>query len=242
MTMPVSTFRRREQRGGAVALVVMGHRLRRGPSSSAATPGCGPSACTEDFSSMHNTIALSGGFRYRPDHVDEFLLEPRVVGQLERLRPDAASNPARPHPLHRALGHPDRLGHRPAAPMRLALRPVILGQLHDLSILSCGIDGLRPRPLRTCPNLPDHPRRTASASSPPWPATPTIACAIAVFAAPSAPSTKPSPAPPHDGPRLRPRQRLQHLTLPLGISNAATGFLMQGSYSNQTLSICATHH
>ena len=57
---------RGEQGGGAVALVVVGHRLRRGPGFIGSDGWVRSSACTEDFSSTHSTIAFSGGFRYRP--------------------------------------------------------------------------------------------------------------------------------------------------------------------------------
>jgi len=55
----------REQRGGAVPLVVMGHR-RRAALDHGSDGWLRSSAWTEDFSSMHNTIAFSGGFRYNP--------------------------------------------------------------------------------------------------------------------------------------------------------------------------------
>ena len=42
-------------------------------------------AVRRDFSSMHSTIAFSGRIQVQTDHVDQFLLELRVVGQLERI-------------------------------------------------------------------------------------------------------------------------------------------------------------
>ena len=52
---------------------------------------------------MHNTIAFSGGFRYRPTTSIELLLELRVVGHLERLdqmrlQAQRPTRPAAPSP------------------------------------------------------------------------------------------------------------------------------------------------
>jgi len=54
-----------EQRGGAVPLVVAGHRARPAPLHGQGRLGASK-ACAEVFSSMHNTTASSGGFKYKP--------------------------------------------------------------------------------------------------------------------------------------------------------------------------------
>ena len=64
ITLPVSTSSA-ANRVVVVAFVVVGHRL--GAAGNHRQRGLGAvSACADDFSSMHSTIALSGGFRYRP--------------------------------------------------------------------------------------------------------------------------------------------------------------------------------
>src|SRR5512144_1334397 len=88
------------------------------------------SACTEDFSSMHSTIAFSGGSR-EPDHVDEFLLELRVIRQLERLHQVRLEPPRGPDPLHRGRADPARLRHGTARPVRLTVRRLLPGTAHD---------------------------------------------------------------------------------------------------------------
>ena len=114
---------RGEQGGGAVALVVVGHRP--GPARTIGSDAWVRSrAWIEDFSSMHNTIAFSGGFRYKPDHVDQLLGEPRIVADLERVDPVRLQPQLGPDPLHRGRTDPDPRRHRPARPVRV--HPAVL--------------------------------------------------------------------------------------------------------------------
>ena len=106
-----------EQGGGAVTLVVVGHRRPRGPGPSAVRPGCGRGPGSEDFSSMHNTTALVGRVQVQADDVDQLLGEPRVVADLERVDPVRLQPELGPDPLHRGRADPDPGGHRPARPV-----------------------------------------------------------------------------------------------------------------------------
>ena len=122
---------RREQRGGAVALVVVGHCGR--PPFLDGQRRLGAVQCLHGGLLVHTQHdRLLRRIEVQTDHVDQFLVELRVVGQLECLD-QVRFEPARgPHPLHRRRGHPSLGGHRPARPVGLAVRRGIPCQVHDL--------------------------------------------------------------------------------------------------------------
>ena len=111
------------------------------------------SACTEDFSSAHSTIAFSGGFRYRPTTSTSFSSN---SGSLDTLNVSTRCG-LRPNSFHTRC---TVLFDTPAAPaIVLVLQCVSPSGRHSsvsvtiFSIVASGIEGLRPRPSRTCPNL-----------------------------------------------------------------------------------------
>src|SRR6476619_3910156 len=149
----------------------------------------------------------------------------------------------RPHPLHGVLRDSDRLGHRPATPVGLALRTIVLRQIQDLlnrllrdrrlttATLANLAQPCHPILGEPCPPVRHRGRRHDNA------------CAIAELATPcdainnAFARTTSRCAPDCDRATDSNSSRC-----PAEISNAATGFLMGGILSNQTLTICETHH
>ena len=120
--LPGQHVQRGEQRGRAVPLVVMGHRLR--PTGHHRQRRLGAVQRLHGgllVHTQHDRVVRR--VQIQPDDIDQLLLEPRIVRQLERLHQMRLQSPRRPDPLHRILRHPDPLRHRPARPMRLT-RPV----------------------------------------------------------------------------------------------------------------------
>ena len=143
---------RREQGGGAVALVVVSHRL--------------PAALRHRQRRLRAVKRLHRGLLVGAQHdrvlrrvqiqthdIDEFLLELRVVGHLERVDLVRFEAQLLPYPMHGALRDPGNPGHRPCAPMRLALRPVFLGERHDPLQRGVWDRGLAASPLTDLPEL-----------------------------------------------------------------------------------------
>ena len=122
---------RGEQGGGAVALVVMGHRL---------TPALDHrQRCLGAVEGLHRGLLIGAQhdrllrrIQVQPDDIDQLLLEARIVGQLERLDQVRFEAPRRPHLLHSRFRHPGGRSHRPAAPMDFTGRAVVQCQIHDL--------------------------------------------------------------------------------------------------------------
>src|ERR1700694_5215891 len=120
-----------EQGGGAVPLVVVGHRLA--PPLDHRQRRLRAVQCLHRgllVRAQHDRLLRRG--HVQPDDIDQFLLETRVVGQLERRHPMRFEPPRMPYQLHRRLRHPCRSSHRPTAPMGFTLRAVVLCQIDDL--------------------------------------------------------------------------------------------------------------
>ena len=128
---------RGEQGGGAVALVVVGHRassaLLHRQRRLGAVQGLDLRLLIH---AQHH--GLLGRVQVQAHDVDQLLLETRIMGELEGLHQMRFEPPRRPDPLHRRRAHPDLVGHRPTRPMRLAFRFRAQGQLHDLGDLLVG--------------------------------------------------------------------------------------------------------
>src|SRR6516225_9883552 len=103
------------------------------------------SAWTWDFSSMHSTIAFSGGLRYSPTTSVSFSSN---AGSVETLNVSTRCGlrPRVPDALHRGSAHPGVAGHRPCAPMRFAFRLGVQRVVHDLLHLLRGDRRLRSPP------------------------------------------------------------------------------------------------
>ena len=100
---------------------------------------------------MHSTIAFSGGFRYRPTTSTSFSSN---RGSFESLNVSTRCGliPRADQIRCTVAGrHAGPCGHRPATPVRLARRRLVQRQTARSPRPSpAGIDGLRPRPGRTC--------------------------------------------------------------------------------------------
>src|SRR6185503_10799871 len=164
ITMPVNTFNAANKGGGAVAFVVVGHRL--------------PATLGHRQRRLRAVKRLHRGLFVGAQHdrvlrrvqiqthdIDELLLELGVARHLERVDSVRFETQLLPYPLHSALRHPGNPGHRPCAPMRLALRPVFLGECHDLLDRGVGDRGLAAPTLADLPELD----QTVLAATP-WPA------------------------------------------------------------------------
>src|SRR6185437_5616247 len=148
------------------------------------------SACTEDFSSAHNTIAFSGGFRYRPTTSTSFSSN---FGSPDTLNVSTRCG-LRANSFHTRC---TVLFETPATPAIVLVLQCVspCGRYSSVSVtilssVASGIEGLRPRPSRTCPNL----TRPSSANRVRQFATVAgdtdTAAAIVAFAAPSAAISK----------------------------------------------------
>ena len=148
------------------------------------------SAWTEDFSSMHSTIACSGGFRYNPTTSISFssnvgsLLSLNVLTRCglspraDQTRCTVAFDTPTSFAIVRVLQCVPPFG------LQLRVRSTIS------SILSCGISGGRPRPGATLPNFVNpcsanrfRHARTVTGVTP-------VSVAIWAFATPSAASSR----------------------------------------------------
>src|ERR1700739_3150021 len=148
------------------------------------------SGCTEDFSSAHSTIAFSGGFRYRPTTSTSLSSN---VGSLDTLNVSTRCG-LRPNSCHTRC---TVLFDTPATPAIVLVLQCVspCGRYSSVSVtilssVASGIEGLRPRPSRTCPNL----TRPSSANRVRQFATVAgdtdTAATIVAFAAPSAAISK----------------------------------------------------
>ena len=91
--------------GGAVALVVVGHRLAPALDHRQRWLGA--------VERLHGGLLIGAQhdrllrrIQIKPDDIDQLLLELRIVGQLERLDPVRFEAPRRPHLLHSRFRHP----------------------------------------------------------------------------------------------------------------------------------------
>ena len=119
--LPGGHVESREQIGGAVPLVVMGHR----PCPSRLQGKAGwvrSSAWTWVFSSKLNTTARSGGSMYNPTTSTQLLLEVGIVGDLEGVDLPRLEVMVPPDPSHGVLADPEPLSQRTGRPM---CRPVL---------------------------------------------------------------------------------------------------------------------
>nr|WP_176459834.1 hypothetical protein [Rhodococcus sp. OK302] len=65
-----------------------------------------------DFSSMHNTIAFSGGFKVQANNVGDLLDQFLGSGGLERLRSPRLDLMLPPHPRQRPMPEPEMVGEK----------------------------------------------------------------------------------------------------------------------------------
>src|SRR4029079_11817709 len=148
------------------------------------------SACTEDFSSAHNTIAFSGGFRYRPTTSTSFSSN---FGSPDTLNVSTRCG-LRANSFHTRC---TVLFETPATPAIVLVLQCVspCGRYSSdagtiRSSVASGIEGLRHRPSRTCPNLTrpspaNRVRQFATVAG-----DTDTAAAIVAFATPSAPISK----------------------------------------------------
>ena len=198
-----------EQGGGAVAPVVVGHRLAR--PCIIGSDGWRAVQCLHRGLLVHaQHDRLLGRVQVQPDDIDQLLLKLRVVGQLECLDP-VRFQPPRSTPAAPCLRHP---APRPSSGSSngFALRVEFLVRSRSRRSCPAGsrVSGHDPRgPARTSPNPP---RRTGHAT-PPSPATPQRPRDPRVRHTIGRHQQRLRPHHLPMRPGLRPRQRLQHLTL-----------------------------
>ena len=124
----VQHVQRREQRRGAVALVVVGHG--RGPSLLHRQPRLGAVERLDLallVDRQHDRVRRR--VHVEPDHVAQLGDERRVPGQLEGAHPVRGEPVRLPDPLHRAQRDPGGPRHRPAGPVGRLARRLAEGQL-----------------------------------------------------------------------------------------------------------------
>ncbi len=122
---------RGEQIDGAVAFVVMGHGLR--------PPGFERQRRLGAIQRLALGLLVEAEHRrsfrrieIQADDINEFLLEARIVRQLERLDPPRPQVPGPPDPSHGVLAHTVTLTHRARRPCgRFVVRNRVQRVLHD---------------------------------------------------------------------------------------------------------------
>ena len=197
MTLPVEHVQGGEQGGGAVALVVVGHRARP-PGLHRQRAGCGPGPGSGSSRPCRARSPSPAGSGRGPTTSTSFSSK---RGSLESLNVSTRCGfrPRADQIRCTVAGLTPALGHRPAAPVRLARRLLVQRHVHDLRDLLVG-DRRLASPARA------HPPRTPSAllGEPLAPRPhrrrrhPNVLAAILVFATPSRPSKAPARAEPHD--------------------------------------------
>ena len=120
--MPSRTFKRGEQRGRAVALVVVGHRA--GAALLHRQAGLGAVERLDLALLVHRQHdRMRRRIDVEADHVLQLVGELRIVGELELAHPVRRQTVAAPDALHRGDADPGGLGHRRRRPVgRLAGR------------------------------------------------------------------------------------------------------------------------
>src|SRR6266540_4362405 len=160
----------------------------------------------------------------QPDDIDQLLLEPAVVGQLERLHPVGLQPPRGPDPLHRRRGDPGHGGHRAATPVGVPRRLAVQRQINHLS------DLLRRDRRLTAPTLAhltevDQPplREVRPPRQHRRPGHPSQLGDLHIGHPISGQQQHPRPGHHPKRQRLRPGQRVQHLALPVGYFQRVSG-------------------
>ena len=126
-----------EQRGRAMAFVVVGHRP--GAARLYRQAGLGTVEGLDLGLFVHaEHDRLVGRAHVQPDHVDELLLEAFVGRELESLYQVRLELSGGSDPLDCRCRDPDLFRHVPAAPVRLALGLGVLGEPHDLFDFALG--------------------------------------------------------------------------------------------------------
>jgi hypothetical protein len=123
---------RREQVDSAVAFVVVGHRA--GPAPLHRQRGLGA------IQRLALGLLVEAEY-HRPrwrveiqaDHIDQLLLEQRIVTDLERVDPPRLETMVGPDPRDRVLADPHPGRHRPSAPVRRSVRGPLVSQPQHLS-------------------------------------------------------------------------------------------------------------
>ncbi len=233
---------RGKQGGGAVTLVVVGHRLAAALDHR--ERGLGP------VEGLHRRLLVRaqhdrplGRVQIQTDDVDELVLESRIIRQFERLDPVRLESASRPHALDGVLGDPDILCHRPATPMSLAFRAVVLRQIHNLLDRFLWDRGLAATTLtylsqprhpvlgEPCPPVRHRSRRYRQCLR-----DSSVSHALGRHQQRLGPHHLPMCT------RLRARQRLEHNALPIG--NLQSGYRVPHVriLSNRSRIICETYH
>ncbi len=121
-----------EQRGGAVALVIVG--------PGAQTAGINRQALLHAIEGLNLRLLVDAQHngmlwwvQIQADDVHQLLGEMRIVGDLERLHAMRLEIGLLPHPLHHRRRRAQVLGQRPRAPMRGGRRCLSGGRLHNPS-------------------------------------------------------------------------------------------------------------
>ena len=124
----VEHVQRGEQRGRAVALVVVGRGRR--PALLHRQPGLGALEGLDlGFLVDREHDRVRRRVHVEPDHVAQLGDERRVPGELEGAHPVRGEPVRLPDALHRAQGDAGRLGHHPAGPVGRLARRLAEGQL-----------------------------------------------------------------------------------------------------------------
>lgn len=137
--LPFEDLHGSEQSGGAMALVVMGHR--------AAAAALQRQARLRTIERLNLTLLISGEdkstFRrvqIQSDHIDELYFEMRIIAHLERTRSMGLQPVGLPDPLHSLMGRADLTSQRTAAPVRRVARLLPSGLLDNLSLHAAAVD------------------------------------------------------------------------------------------------------
>ena len=127
----VEDIERREQRGRAVADVIMGHRsspaLLDRQARLGAVEGLDLALLVDrEHQAVRRRVEIE------PDHIAQFGGKRRVLRQLEAPHPVRLQTVRRPDALHRAQRDAARCRHRPAGPMGCLARRLRQGQRDDI--------------------------------------------------------------------------------------------------------------
>ena len=162
-------LQRGEQRGGAVADVVMGGLLRQAGSHRQDRRGPVQGLDLRLLVDAQHDRVL-GRVQVEPDDVADLRLQLRVGGELERLPPPRLQPPLAPDPRHPHIRDPQLAGQQPARPVRhpQLLRRRLQRREHDRDL----VDLRRPAWLGRSSSPPIPSRHTASSTRSPSAWTP----------------------------------------------------------------------
>ena len=131
MTVPSKNIERREQRGRAVADVIMGHRSGTALLDRQARLGAVERLDLRFLVDReHETVRRR--VEVEPVHIAQFGGKRRVLRQLEAPHPVRLQTVRRPDALHQAQRDAARCRHRLAGPMGCLPRRLRQGQLDDM--------------------------------------------------------------------------------------------------------------